>query len=147
MNATSPIIGHFTVLHLVSKPLIWSEAEGDLVVIENSILLAWEQSNLHLKHSYVCIIARSPLAALLFKGLAIKHTTVKWTIVPLQLLLLFFCLSILGPLIIKYTPTIQATTNDRQPDTNCCSYSVHQAQFLEGNSERWFPSLHYLLSL
>ena len=31
------LIGHFTVVHLVAKPLIWSEAEGDLVVIETSI--------------------------------------------------------------------------------------------------------------
>ena len=27
-------IGHFTVVYLVAKPLIWSEAEGDLVVLE-----------------------------------------------------------------------------------------------------------------
>ena len=30
-------IGHFTVANSVAKPLIWSEAEGDLVVIETSI--------------------------------------------------------------------------------------------------------------
>ena len=30
-------IGHFTVVYLVAKPFIWSEAEGDLVVIETSI--------------------------------------------------------------------------------------------------------------
>ena len=30
-------IGHFTVVYLVAKPLNWSEAEGDLVVIETSI--------------------------------------------------------------------------------------------------------------
>ena len=30
------LIGHFAVLYLVAKPLIWSEAEGDLVVIETS---------------------------------------------------------------------------------------------------------------
>ena len=36
----SPVIGHFTVVCLVAKPLIWSEAEGDLVVIETSIQLA-----------------------------------------------------------------------------------------------------------
>ena len=33
--------GHFTVVYLVAKPLIWSEAEGDLVEIETSIQLAW----------------------------------------------------------------------------------------------------------
>ena len=32
-----PIIGHFTVVYLVAKPLIWSEAEGDLVVLETRI--------------------------------------------------------------------------------------------------------------
>ena len=30
-------MGFFTVVYLVAKPLIWSEAEGDLVVIETSI--------------------------------------------------------------------------------------------------------------
>ena len=30
-------IGHFTVVYLVAKSLIWSEAEVDLVVIETSI--------------------------------------------------------------------------------------------------------------
>ena len=30
-------MGHFTVVYLVAKPLILSEAEGDLVVIEISI--------------------------------------------------------------------------------------------------------------
>ena len=31
------LIGHFTVVYLVAKPLIWSKAEGDLVVIETSM--------------------------------------------------------------------------------------------------------------
>ena len=31
-------VGHFTVVYLIAKPLIWSEAEVDLVVIETSIL-------------------------------------------------------------------------------------------------------------
>ena len=35
---------------------------------------------MHFKSSKVCNITRSPLASLLFKGLATKHTTVKWTI-------------------------------------------------------------------
>ena len=30
-------MGHFTVMYLIAKPLIWIEAEGDLVVIETSI--------------------------------------------------------------------------------------------------------------
>ena len=32
-------VGNFTVVYLVTKPL--SEAEGDLVVIETSILFVW----------------------------------------------------------------------------------------------------------
>ena len=30
-------MGYITVLYLIAKPLIWREAEGDLVVIETSI--------------------------------------------------------------------------------------------------------------
>ena len=30
-------IGHFTVVYLVAKPSIWSEAEGDLVVLGTRI--------------------------------------------------------------------------------------------------------------
>ena len=73
-------LGLFTVLYLVAKPLIWSEAVGDLVVIETSTWLAWQQSNLHLRSSKVCIITWLPLASLLLKGLETKHTPVKWTI-------------------------------------------------------------------
>ena len=36
-NISNLLIGHFTVVHLVAKPLIWSEAEGDLVVLETRI--------------------------------------------------------------------------------------------------------------
>ena len=35
-KGTSHTRAHFTVVFLVAKPLIWSEAEGDLVVIETS---------------------------------------------------------------------------------------------------------------
>ena len=35
-KSTSRTRTHFTVVFLVAKPLIWSEAEGDLVVIETS---------------------------------------------------------------------------------------------------------------
>ena len=31
-------IGHFTVVYLVDKPLIWSEAKSDLVVMETSMI-------------------------------------------------------------------------------------------------------------
>ena len=34
-----------------------------------------------MKRSMVCITTKSTLASLLFKGLAAKHTTVKWSIV------------------------------------------------------------------
>ena len=37
-----------------------------------------------MKNSDVCITRRSPLASLLFKGLAIEHATVKWIIVHLS---------------------------------------------------------------
>ena len=33
-SAAPTSIGHFTVVYLVAKPLIWSEAEGDIVVLE-----------------------------------------------------------------------------------------------------------------
>ena len=36
-NRLAMKIGHFTVVYLVAKPLIWSKAEGDSVVIEASI--------------------------------------------------------------------------------------------------------------
>ena len=35
-KSTSHTRAHFTVVFLVAKPLIWSEAEGDLVVLETS---------------------------------------------------------------------------------------------------------------
>ena len=35
-KSTSHTRAHFTVVFLVAKPLIWSEAEGDLVVMETS---------------------------------------------------------------------------------------------------------------
>ena len=38
-----------------------------------------------MKSSNICIITRSPLTSLLFKGLATKHATVKWTITQLDL--------------------------------------------------------------
>ena len=37
VSTLKKIIGHFTVVYLIAKPLIWSEADGDLVVIEISI--------------------------------------------------------------------------------------------------------------
>ena len=57
-------------MYLVAKPFIWGELEGDHVVIKTVFL----------KSSDVCIITRSSLASLRFKGLATKHATVKWTL-------------------------------------------------------------------
>ena len=37
LNRSNLVIGNFTVVYLVAKLLIWSEAEGDLVVIETNI--------------------------------------------------------------------------------------------------------------
>ena len=39
-----------------------------------------------MKSSKVCITTKSTLASLLFKGLATKHTTVKWSIATSSLL-------------------------------------------------------------
>ena len=36
-TASSSLIGHFTVVYVVAKPFIWSEAKGDLVKVETSI--------------------------------------------------------------------------------------------------------------
>ena len=72
-------IGHFTVVYLIAKPLIWSEAEVDLVVIDQYLREHDNIRNLHLKNSKVCIIISSPLASLLLK--ATKHITVNWTII------------------------------------------------------------------
>ena len=37
VNGLNLVKGDFTVVYLVAKLLIWSEAEGDLVVIETNI--------------------------------------------------------------------------------------------------------------
>ena len=47
ISCGSPPIGQFTVVYLVAKPLIWSEAEGDLVMIETyhkKVAKAWQPS-------------------------------------------------------------------------------------------------------
>ena len=36
-NVAEIAIAHFIIVYLVAKPLIWSEAEGDPVVMGNSI--------------------------------------------------------------------------------------------------------------
>ena len=63
-------------MHLVVRPLILSEAESNLIVIETSL-----HDNKVISNRKVARFAvRSPLLSLLFKCLATKHTTVKWTI-------------------------------------------------------------------
>ena len=72
---------------LVAWPLNESEAGGDLVLIETSLLfyvydavLMLMSRNLHQKSSDVSIKTRSPPASFSFKGQATKHTTGKWSI-------------------------------------------------------------------
>ena len=89
LNIHGPVgrIDHFTVSCLVAWPLKESEAGGDLVLIETSLLshvndavLMLISGNLHMKRSEVSIKTRSTPASLSFKGQGTKHTTVKWSI-------------------------------------------------------------------
>ena len=81
------LIGHFTVVCLVSWPWIESEAGVDLVFIETSLLLlckcklvSIKQHDLHMKSSEVSIKTRSTPASLTIQGQVTKDTTVKWSI-------------------------------------------------------------------
>ena len=56
-----------------SWPLNESEAGGDLVLIETSLVFLHKL----LKNSIINIKTRSPAASLSFKGQAAKHATVK----------------------------------------------------------------------
>ena len=91
-----PVIGyqidHFTVVCLVTWPLDSSEARVDLVLIQTSLLLLCKTScsdanKVHDKSSKVCIKTRSTLASLACKGQVNEHTTVKWSIVVILLML------------------------------------------------------------
>ena len=69
------IIDHFTVVCSETRPLNGSEARGDLVLIQTSLLLFCKLSysdangsHLHEKSREVCINARSPPASLPLKG-------------------------------------------------------------------------------
>ena len=68
---------HFAVACLVASPLNESEAGGDLVLIENSLLFL---RKLQLISREVSIKTRLPPASLSFKGLATKQATPKWSI-------------------------------------------------------------------
>ena len=66
-------IDHFTVVCSVARPLNGSEARGDLVLIQTSLLLFCKSScsdanglHLHEKSREVCINARSTPASLSF---------------------------------------------------------------------------------
>ena len=68
-------IDDFTVAYSVTWPLYGSEAGGDLVLIQTSLLLLCKSScsyanwvHLHDKNIEVCIKTRSPPASLLHKG-------------------------------------------------------------------------------
>ena len=58
-------------MHLVVRPLILSEAESNLIVIDYRI---------YSNRKAARFAVRSPLLSLLFKCLPTKHITVKWTI-------------------------------------------------------------------
>ena len=64
------LIDHFTVVCSVTWPLNGSEAGGDLVLIQTSLLLSCKSSFLYAKRESreVCIKARSPSASLAFIG-------------------------------------------------------------------------------
>jgi len=66
--------------HLLCYHALIYEAGGDLPLMQTSQVLAVEQLDLHNKSSEVCIKTRSLSALLPFKGQAIDHTTVKWSI-------------------------------------------------------------------
>ena len=83
------LMGHFTLLCLVTWPLSGSEAGGDLVLIQtlllshvNHVVLMLTSLHLHMKSRRVCIKTRSPRASLPLKGQVTRHTTVKWPITP-----------------------------------------------------------------
>ena len=84
-------IDHFTVVCSVTWPLNGSEAGGDLVLIQASLLLLCKSTcananwvHLHDKSSEVCIKTSSPLASLAFKGQVTEQTTVRWPINTIQ---------------------------------------------------------------
>ena len=83
---------HFTVVCSVAWPLDGTDARVGLVLIQTSLLLSckctWlasEQLVLHNKSSEVCIKTRSTLGLLSSKGQVTEQTTVKWSIIILQI--------------------------------------------------------------
>ena len=85
LNLTSLETDHFIDVCSVIWPLNGSEAGGDLVLIQTSMLLLCKSScsyanyvHLHETSREVCIKARSPLASLAVIDQVTKQTTVKW---------------------------------------------------------------------
>ena len=77
-------IGHLTVVCEVTWSWILSEAGGDLVMIQTTLLFIRRSYcsyanyfHLHMKSSEVCIETRATLASLPIQDHVTKHTTVK----------------------------------------------------------------------
>ena len=80
-------IGHLTVVCEVTWPWILSEAGGDLVLIQTTLLFIRRSYcsyanylHLHVKSDEVCAETRATLASLRIQDRVTKHTTVKWPI-------------------------------------------------------------------
>ena len=89
LQASASSIVHFIVVCLVAKPLDRNEAKGDLVMMQTLLLFKCKLLCYHANWILVSITTRSPSASLQIKGLATKHTTVKW---PIQMSLTLFTL-------------------------------------------------------
>ena len=88
-RSLNQLIDHFTVARLVTWPLNESDAGGDLILIETSLLFLCNDAflmlisrNLHKKNSEVSIKARPPPASFSFKGQATKHNCKMLNLVP-----------------------------------------------------------------
>ena len=88
-------MGHFTVVCSAIWPLTGSEAAGDLVFKQTSLLLlcgklSCSHSILHLNDKdgefCICIKTRSPPGSVVFTGQVTTQTTVKWPIDGLSIL-------------------------------------------------------------
>ena len=83
-RSVNQVIDHFTVARLVTWPLNESDAGGDLILIETSLLFLCNDAflmlisrNLHKKNSEVSI-----KASFSFKGQATKHNCKMVNLVP-----------------------------------------------------------------
>ena len=76
-NVILTIIVYFIVACLVSKPLNWNEAKGDLVMIQTLLPFKGKLLCYHANLIMVSITTLSTSASLQIKGLATKYTTKK----------------------------------------------------------------------